>query len=1041
MAEKQPVPKDPIQTRSLSLPIFIASALMMVSVVLAGYDEFFGRRAYKQYQRGFVAAYLNYLDDLEPKQQAKFDALVEEPEYKALLEAKEAADAKVAAEEGPLKDELAEIQGNVDILQALNKSPKSLISSLRYKLETARSDERRDNIRTEIEQVQKEKRPVTLKENRNDVALELNFGEAEARLMEFSARKTELEGARARLTQDSSTLNKQLIAYVNKNLGGPTPDAIEKLIAKAKSGQLGNEGKSIDDILQIHIGEMDWVDRCESCHAGTREPVDMSAEDILATTNEGVSEDNVHVYTSHPTKELLEIHNPERFGCSMCHGGNGRSVTSVHLAHGLNHHWLFPLHPRENVEAGCVQCHTDDLKLDHADTLNEGRWLFFWRGCWGCHKYEGYDTQFEEIQNTKNEIMALNDKRERMLIERDILKEQSEKAVLNMEVSQIETRLGELTSLSGALEMERQKPGPSLYNVGAKIKRDWILPWLLEPTTFRPTTKMPSFFENLDPETARDHATKIAAYLWQTAPDVEVPARVPGNADSVARGQAIFDKRGCLGCHSIERNGETIGDGFAADLSHVGEKVNHDFLVKWILQPDSGVMPNLRLTVEEASDVATFLSNRKTDRVYDQVPQLSNPKLKDEGLTLIRHYGCAGCHVITGLEDEGRIGTELTYEGSKPKERLDFGRLEHNFKRAHKYTHKAFFEAKLRKPGIFGRGKEYANDLERLKMPNFRLDESQVTALTTLIKGSIESEVPETFMYNPDERRKAIQKGWWVVRKYNCIGCHQFEAGVEPALWSLPQYTGEDENGKRSDRRPPSVVGQGFRSNPEWLAAFLRNPPLNDDDIHGNGVRRYLDVRMPTFRLSGREIQTLVRFFGALESQPVPFIAPKITPLNEAELIGTREYFKLVGCFKCHDTGDATREGITAPDLTVGRDKLKYEWLIRWFTSPKMMMPGTGMPEAFVPEHRVRLKDGVEHIGTGFRVSRRGEGQITIDDGTTIKFAGDQVVESEMIRMVGNPVPDELKALPGRPDHRDLMARYLLLHFDANEAQITLPKE
>ncbi len=54
---------------------------------------------------------------------------------------------------------------------------------------------------------------------------------------------------------------------------------------------------------------------------------------------------------------------------------------------------------------------------------------------------------------------------------------------------------------------------------------------------------------------------------------------------------------------------------------------------------------------------------------------MDDPKLKDHGKELIQHYGCAGCHEISGLEDEGRIGTELTNEGSKPIERLDFALL------------------------------------------------------------------------------------------------------------------------------------------------------------------------------------------------------------------------------------------------------------------------------------------------------------------------------------------------------------------------------
>jgi len=60
---------------------------------------------------------------------------------------------------------------------------------------------------------------------------------------------------------------------------------------------------------------------------------------------------------------------------------------------------------------------------------------------------------------------------------------------------------------------------------------------------------------------------------------------------------------------------------------------------------------------------------------YADASFIDDPKLKDEGKKWIRHFGCAGCHEISGLEDEGRIGTELTSEGSKPIERLDFALL------------------------------------------------------------------------------------------------------------------------------------------------------------------------------------------------------------------------------------------------------------------------------------------------------------------------------------------------------------------------------
>src|SRR5260370_21417396 len=89
------------------------------------------------------------------------------------------------------------------------------------------------------------------------------------------------------------------------------------------------------------------------------------------------------------------------------------------------------------------------------------------------------------------------------------------------------------------------------------------------------------------------------------------------------------------------------------------------------------VMPSLRLTEQDASDVASYLVTLKKNEPssYPEAAFMDDPKLKDEGKKWIRHFGCAGCHEISGLEDEGRIGTELTFEGSKPIERLDFALL------------------------------------------------------------------------------------------------------------------------------------------------------------------------------------------------------------------------------------------------------------------------------------------------------------------------------------------------------------------------------
>ena len=79
----------------------------------------------------------------------------------------------------------------------------------------------------------------------------------------------------------------------------------------------------------------------------------------------------------------------------------------------------------------------------------------------------------------------------------------------------------------------------------------------------------------------------------------------------------------------------------------------------------------------------------------------------------------------------------------------------------------------------------------------------------------------------------------------------------------MPRY--QDPDWK--DQKPPTLIGEGARVNPEWLMRFLNNPSLSDTDTNRDGVRQYLKMRMPTFSFSDGEIRKLVRFFEALSSQ------------------------------------------------------------------------------------------------------------------------------------------------------------------------------
>ena len=53
--------KDPVVHSSLSKPLFISSALLVISMVWGLYDEAYGIRPWKGYQARFVKLYSRYL--------------------------------------------------------------------------------------------------------------------------------------------------------------------------------------------------------------------------------------------------------------------------------------------------------------------------------------------------------------------------------------------------------------------------------------------------------------------------------------------------------------------------------------------------------------------------------------------------------------------------------------------------------------------------------------------------------------------------------------------------------------------------------------------------------------------------------------------------------------------------------------------------------------------------------------------------------------------------------------------------------------------
>lgn len=122
-------------------------------------------------------------------------------------------------------------------------------------------------------------------------------------------------------------------------------------------------------IHQVMLTGLQRVDRCTTCHLGVDDPTMKNAPEPF----------RYH--------EGLGPHVPSRFGCTICHGGQGLATTKEE-AHGNVQFWQTPLLARGYIRASCGRCHKEG-EVPDVPELTDGRRLFENRGCRGCHKLNG----------------------------------------------------------------------------------------------------------------------------------------------------------------------------------------------------------------------------------------------------------------------------------------------------------------------------------------------------------------------------------------------------------------------------------------------------------------------------------------------------------------------------------------------------------------------------------------------------------------------------------------------------------------------------
>jgi cbb3-type cytochrome oxidase cytochrome c subunit len=668
------------------------------------------------------------------------------------------------------------------------------------------------------------------------------------------------------------------------------------------------------ELRQVFLKDWNRVDRCVSCHVGIDNPSFRDAEQPL---------------TAHPG-DLLEHHPVDRFGCTICHQGQGRA-TDKDGAHGRVPFWDQPLLAGDLVQATCAKCH-HEVDVPEAPVLARGQRLLSDLGCAGCHQL-GQELPSEKVgpplsrtgskvsrkwlegwlTNPKSYLSAAKMPRYELTSEavqalsaylmtfRDPGIDSSPEPEGDHDAGNTIYREAQCIVCHVTKEDVQGKPvggtiGPDLRKIGNKVNERWLAEFLKNPHAFQPNTKMPRY--NFSGKDAAD----LAQFAMEDWVDLDLqdrqakePESLPDSPARIRQGKLLFKELGCAGCHDLTREDTKLA---GPDLTFIGSrpvheldfgnaKIRHalpDFLYAKLKSPES-FRRDFQLPTWEKSAMAVWQNLRPAALFSDSKPL-------DEGSEAEQLKW-----ILAQVQQAGMLDANLQMPDGSPRDQASW----------------------------LTRALNNVGALSPLKMPDFQLSDEDAEALTIALMSHSEVSVPSK-RYEVPQVTKVVfnpQDAFGVLeRRYRCLSCHSIRGS--------------------GDRRASDLTYEGSRVHREWLYHYLNTP---------YSMRRTLTIAMPIFHFDHEDSHFMAEYMSMV------FVDTQIGTSwdrgrDHADAQRGKALFDAKGCIACHqmhgkggDVGPSlTTQVPEFPQGTWVGDKLKGGWIYQWLLDPQALVPDTLEP-------------------------------------------------------------------------------------------------